>query len=84
MPLPNESAFVAAHREDLPPPTVHTTATRGGRTIARGGRGRKGSIGKGRDNKGSAASKPGRGTARSWGRGGKGGVRSRGRGSEEI
>jgi hypothetical protein len=52
---------------DLTCTTVHTTATRAGRTIARGGRGQKGSIGKGRDNQELAASKPGRGRAKDQG-----------------
>ncbi|RLM61927.1 hypothetical protein C2845_PM14G07180 [Panicum miliaceum] len=49
---------------DLMCTMVHTTATRGGRTIARGGRGQKGGIGKGKDNQELAASKPGRGRAK--------------------
>lgn len=77
MPLPDESTFVAAHRENVPPPTVHTTATIGGRVTARGGRGRKGGRGRGKDSQELATSNPGRGWARS---GGRGGVRSRRRG----
>jgi hypothetical protein len=80
VPLPDEYAFVAAHREDAPPPIVHTTATRGGRAIARSGRGRKGNRGRARDNNESANSIPERGRARSRGRGGKRGVRASGRG----
>jgi hypothetical protein len=80
VPLPYESAFVSAHKEDVPPPTVHTTATDGGRAIARGGRGRKGSRGRARNNSESANSIPERGRARSKGRGGRGGVRASTRG----
>jgi hypothetical protein len=47
MPLPDESVFVAAHREDIPPPTMHTTATRVGRATTRGSRVRKGGRGHG-------------------------------------
>ena len=81
VPLPDESAFVAAHREDIPPPTMHTTATRVGRAATRGSRGRKGGRGHGRENQESGfPSNVGRRKARSRGRGGRGSGRSRGRG----
>ena len=83
VPLPHESTFVATHREDIPRPTMHTTATRVGRATTRGNKGRKGGRGHGRENQDSGfPSNVGRGKATSRRRGGRGSGRSRGRGGE--